>query len=179
MRPGPLRATDSQGLGSGEGLCVSTQLSWRCRQKVPWSPGETLRHLTSLVPSPECTSESPGAWESSDVTPGWSLGSKTNIIGYPFYVELKKKIQVNLLQNRNRFTDTGSKLTVTKREGEAAGINQELGMNRYRLLYTKQINNDLLHSTGDYIQHLVITYNGKESEKEYIHLHVCIQICIL
>ena len=87
---------------------------------------------------------------------------------------LKKKIQVNLLQNRNRFTDTGSKLTVTKREGEAAGINQELGMNRYRLLYTKQINNDLLHSTGDYIQHLVITYNGKESEKEYIHLHVCI-----
>ena len=81
---------------------------------------------------------------------------------------LKKKIQVNLLQNRNRFTDTGSKLTVTKREGEAAAINQELGMNRYRLLYTKQINNDLLHSTGDYIQHLVITYNGKESEKEYI-----------
>ena len=29
-----------------------------------------------------------------------------------------------------------------------------------------EINNkDLLHSTGNYIQYLVITYNGKESEK--------------
>ena len=28
-------------------------------------------------------------------------------------------------------------------------------------------NKDLLYSTGNYIQHLVITYSGKESEKEY------------
>ena len=28
-------------------------------------------------------------------------------------------------------------------------------------------NKDLLYSTGNYIQYLVITYNGKESEKEY------------
>ena len=39
-------------------------------------------------------------------------------------------------------------------------------MNRYTLLYVKQINKDLLYSTGTYIQYLVITYNGKEPEKE-------------
>ena len=26
------------------------------------------------------------------------------------------------------------------------------------------------YSTGNYIQYLVITYNGKESEKEYIYI---------
>ena len=45
-------------------------------------------------------------------------------------------------------------------EGE---INSEFGISRYKLLYIKQINNkDLLYSTGNYIQYLVITYNGKE-----------------
>ena len=29
-------------------------------------------------------------------------------------------------------------------------------------------NKDLLRSIGNYIHHLVIVYNGKESEKEYI-----------
>ena len=52
-----------------------------------------------------------------------------------------------------------------KRKG---GINQEYGIKRYTLLYIKQINNkDLLYSTGNYIQYLVITYKGKESEKKY------------
>ena len=38
------------------------------------------------------------------------------------------------------------------------------------MLYIKQINNKvLLHSTGNYIQDLEITCNGKESEKEYIY----------
>ena len=47
------------------------------------------------------------------------------------------------------------------------GINWELRINRYTLLYRKYINNkDLLYSTEKYIQYLVITYNGKESEKE-------------
>ena len=41
------------------------------------------------------------------------------------------------------------------------------------LLYIKKIDNkDLLYSTGDYIQYLVITYNGKESEKEYIYIYM-------
>ena len=42
---------------------------------------------------------------------------------------------------------------------------REFGINRYTLPYIKQINNkDLLYSTGNYIQYLLITYNGKESE---------------
>ena len=32
-------------------------------------------------------------------------------------------------------------------------------------------NKALLHSTGNYIQYLVITYKGKESEKEYAYTH--------
>ena len=28
------------------------------------------------------------------------------------------------------------------------------------------------HSTGDYIQYLIITYSGKESGKEYIYIYL-------
>ena len=45
-------------------------------------------------------------------------------------------------------------------------------MNRYPSLYIKQINNkELLYITGNYIQHPIITYNGKESEKEHIYIY--------
>ena len=42
------------------------------------------------------------------------------------------------------------------------------------LLCTKEINNiDLLHNSGNYIQYLVINYNGKESEKEvYVYIQL-------
>ena len=47
-------------------------------------------------------------------------------------------------------------------KGGKGGINQECGINRYALPYIKQISNkDLLYSTGNNIQFLVITYNGK------------------
>ena len=62
-----------------------------------------------------------------------------------------------------------NKLTVTKEE-EGEGLNQDFGVNRHVLIYIKQINNKgLLHSTGNNIQCLVIIYNGKESDKEYIY----------
>ena len=32
-------------------------------------------------------------------------------------------------------------------------------------------NKDLLYSTGNYILYLVIAYNGKEYEKEYIYIY--------
>ena len=39
-------------------------------------------------------------------------------------------------------------------------------------LYTKKIKNwELLYRTGNYIQYLVIIYNGKESEKENIYMY--------
>ena len=57
-----------------------------------------------------------------------------------------------------------------RRKGGEGGINQGYEINRYTSLYIKQINNkDLLYSTENYIQHLVIAYNGKESEK-YIYI---------
>ena len=44
-------------------------------------------------------------------------------------------------------------------------------MNRFTLLYTKQMNNkDLLYSTQNYIQHLVITYN-RISKHIYTHTY--------
>ena len=69
-------------------------------------------------------------------------------------------------------------------KGESrVGINKVFGINRYTLLYIKQVTNkDLLYSIGNYIQCLVITYNGKESEKEYriyAHTHIYIYIDML
>ena len=55
----------------------------------------------------------------------------------------------------------------------SGGINQEFGINRDTLLYIKWINNkDLLYSTGNYIQYLVISYNGREGKKN-IYLYGC------
>ena len=54
--------------------------------------------------------------------------------------------------------------------------NQQFGINIYTLLYIKQISNkDLLYSTGNYTQYLVITYNGKESEKEK-NVYICVYL---
>ena len=45
-----------------------------------------------------------------------SQTEKDTIIWYHLYVESKKMIQMNLLQNRNRLTDFKNKLMITKRE---------------------------------------------------------------
>lgn len=53
----------------------------------------------------------------------------------------------------------------TKRERNGGGIYQEFGINRYTLIYIKQINNkDQLYSTEKYTSML---YNEKESEIKY------------
>ena len=90
------------------------------------------------------------------------------------YMESKRRIQMNL-STKQKQTDIENKFMVTKRRG----INLEFRINVYTLLYIQQINNkDLLYSTGNYIQYLVITCNGKESEKEYIYMCICIYIYI-
>ena len=64
-----------------------------------------------------------------------------------------------------------------QREQQQGEINQDFGVNRYILLYMKQINNkNLVYSTGYYIQYLVITYNGKESEKVYTYMYIYMYI---
>ena len=47
-------------------------------------------------------------------------------------------------------------------------INWEFRINIHITINVYKLDNqqDLLYSTGNYIQYLVITYNGKESEKE-------------
>ena len=63
------------------------------------------------------------------------------------------------LFTKQRLTDIENKLMIIKGE-RGEGINLKFGINMYTLLYIKQINNkDLLHSTGSYIQYLVINYN--------------------
>ena len=78
------------------------------------------------------------------------------------YVESKKVIQI-YLQNKNRFTGIENKLVVTKDEIRG-GTHLEFGTNRYTLLCIKQVNKDLLYSTGNCIQYRVITYNVIEQE---------------
>ena len=51
------------------------------------------------------------------------------------------------------------------------GMDWEFGISRCKLLYIKWINNKiLLYSTGNYMQYPVINHNGKEYEKECIHI---------
>ena len=63
---------------------------------------------------------------------------------------------------------------VTREERE--GINLEVGIDIYTLLYIKQITNkDLLYSTVvlySTTQYSVMTYSGKESKKEWIYVYV-------
>ena len=52
-------------------------------------------------------------------------------------------------------------------KGCGGGMDWAFGMSRCKPLYIESINNKvLLYSTGNYIQYLIITYNGKESIME-------------
>ena len=63
--------------------------------------------------------------------------------------------------------------------GKEGGINQEVGIKIYILLYIKQIiNMDLLFNTGNYTQYLVITYKGNNLKRIYIYVYVYIYIYI-
>ena len=42
----------------------------------------------------------------------------------------------------------------------------EFGVRRYKLLHIERMDKDLLYSTRNYTQYFIITYKGKESEKE-------------
>ena len=75
---------------------------------------------------------------------------------------------MNLFTKQKQTHRHRKKLMIIKGES-GGGINQEFGINRYTLIYIKQITNkDLLYDTGSYIQYFVIAYKGKESEKKNI-----------
>ena len=76
---------------------------------------------------------------------------------------------MNYFKNRNRYTNFKNKLMVTKGETWRGGISQEFGINTHTTIY-EITNKDLLYSTGNSTQYFVITYIGKESEKELIYV---------
>ena len=85
----------------------------------------------------------------------------------------KKKIQMDLFANRNSLTDLENKFMVMGGERVEGGIDLDCGIDKHTVLYLKQMTNkDLLHNIGNAAQYSVITYMGKEFEKEYIHVYV-------
>ena len=59
------------------------------------------------------------------------------------------------------------------REKVGGGINCEIGIDIYTLLYIKQITNkNLLYSTENSTQYSVMTYMGIESKKEWVCVYV-------
>ena len=69
----------------------------------------------------------------------WSKSDRERQVTYDiaYMWNLKKLIQMNLLQNRNRLTDLENELMVTRGEGWEGGIDREFGIDMYTLLYLK------------------------------------------
>ena len=98
-----------------------------------------------------------------DITYMWNLKYDTN--------ELIYKTETDSQTQKTN-------LWLPKEKGVGGGINQEFGISRYKLLYIKQINNNvLLYSTRNYIQNPVLHHNGKEHEKEYVHICIIESLC--
>ena len=55
--------------------------------------------------------------------------------------------------------------------GSGEGTDWEFGIKRCKLLIGDGETIGPLYSMGNYIQYPVINCNGKENEKEYIHMH--------
>ena len=68
----------------------------------------------------------------------WSKSDTERQISYDivYMWNLKKWYKWTYLQNRNRVTNVENKLTVTKGKG-GGGINWEIGIDKYTLLYVK------------------------------------------
>ena len=60
---------------------------------------------------------------------------------------------------------------VTKGE-KRGGDKLEMWDQQIHTIIYKISNKDLLYSTENYIQYLVTTYNGEESDKEYIYTYI-------
>ena len=112
-------------------------------------------------------------WQSLGHTE-WSKSDREWQISYDiaYMWNLKKWYKWTYLQNRSRVTDVENKLMVTKGE-MGGGINWEIGIDIYTLLYIEQIpNKNLPYSTGNPTQYSVMTYMGIESKQEWIHAYV-------
>ena len=92
-----------------------------------------------------------------DITYMWNLKYDTNELIY----ETETDLQIER-------TD----LWLPRGRGGGGGKDWEFGISRCKLLYIEWIKNKvLLYSTGNHIQYPVINRNGKEYEKECIHMY--------
>ena len=70
--------------------------------------------------------------------------------------------------------DIENRLVVANGERIQGGMEWEVGVSRYKLLYREWINNKvLLYSTENYIQYPMINHNGKvyiKKERMYIYV---------
>ena len=70
------------------------------------------------------------------------------------------------------------KRTVVDKVGGGSGMDWEFGVRRHELLHLEWISNKvLLHSTGNYIQSLVVERDGGQCEKKNF-VCVCVFICV-
>ena len=85
---------------------------------------------------------------------------------------MQNMIQMNLFTKQKEAHRRREQIYGCQR-GKGRGINCEFGINRYTLLYTKQINNkDLLAISYFRVQYLVITYNVRKYEGKKIYFYV-------
>ena len=62
--------------------------------------------------------------------------------------------------------DIENRLVVVKAEGVGGGMEWEFGVSRCKLVYIEWTRNKvLLYRTGNWIQYLEITYNGKKPRR--------------
>ena len=80
----------------------------------------------------------------------------------------KKVAQINLFTKQEQSQIWRTNLWFVKE-----GVNWEIGIDIYTLLYIKQITNkDLMYSTGNSTQYSAMAYMGKQSRKEQMYVYV-------
>ena len=83
--------------------------------------------------------------------------------------------QMNFFMRQKQITDIKNRLAVAKGSRGGRGMDWEFRISGYKLLQIEWINNKVpLHSTERYIQILYLNHNGKEYEKDYVCVCVCI-----
>ena len=70
--------------------------------------------------------------------------------------------QINISAERKQTHRNREQTCGCQGGGEGSGMDEEFGVSRFKLLYLEWISNeDLLYSTGNYIQSLGIEHNGR------------------
>ena len=92
------------------------------------------------------------------------------------YCEILKK-DTNEFIYKTKLNSQTQKTNLWLPKDGGGRLNQEFGVKIYTKLHINLIiNKDLLYSPENYTEYLIITYNGRDCKKEYIHIYVYIRI---